>query len=97
MKCKPGDLVVLIRCDRLENIGTFGTVVCRSDPSDYLHAPGGARDWEVKPRTPVVGRLHTGEVVRAMHPFTAWDADLHPIRPPRKPETVETAKELERS
>lgn len=92
MRCKPGDMAVIVNDDFPENIGVFVEVLRRSDHAAYY--PGQGHDWEVYPSTAVRGRC--GErILLAQAECSARDADLWPIRPPGQADGVEAVKELE--
>ena len=83
MRCKPGDLAVIINDDLNENIGMVVNVICMTNKDDYGELFYG-EEWEVVAlRYPIrclssddgsVVSLNDGE------PFAMFDKNLRPIR-----------------
>lgn len=89
MNCKPGDMAVVTKAARPENVGLIVEVLQLADPQDH---PSGLWAWRIKPAWPIRasdGRL-VGRLDIPYHP----DAWLRPIRPPETPVTETRDEEL---
>lgn len=79
MRCKVGDIVVVINDEYPENIGRFGTVVGRYDGRAH-----GRADWWVRPARKFFSWYESEPGVRSLSEDAAdgslADSDLRPIR-----------------
>ena len=89
MRCKPGDLAVIIGSDFQENIGRFVNVVSIFNIND----PKYGLEWNcVSVGSPLMayrgkGRGKTMKLVSS-------DSDLRPINPPPEESTIEAVREV---
>lgn len=80
MNCKPGDLVVFVRCFWPENVGKLARVVNR-----YRCNPD---EWRIE--TLGVFRASGGRMIQPGELVWADDKDMRPIRDPGEDATDET-------
>lgn len=80
LRCKVGDLCVIVSDDFQENIGKFVTVVERANPADFFDYDG--EEWICKPVSPIRAWAD-GEMPKtnfSIEDAAMKDSDLRPIR-----------------
>ncbi len=88
LRCRPGDLAVVIRDDYPQNIGAFVRVI---GPNKGIHPRASAMDWITEMLTPI---FDDGEFLRAGTTVCWKDGSLKPIRPPAPEKKTEVLDEL---
>jgi hypothetical protein len=86
MKCRPGDLAVVVRATAKTNIGRIVRVIQPADESSGFHRDGAGPAWLVKSSTPLVWWMGPRRIRRLHGPIL--DAELQPIRGVSRPSMV---------
>lgn len=81
LRCKPGDLAIVIHCDFPENIGKLVTVAQRITDKYSWYAYDG-EEWECTPLSPMYGWINDSKTWFELsnEPIAYLDAHLRPIR-----------------
>lgn len=87
MKCKPGDLAIIIHDEYFPaNIGAHVHVLGKPDINDYIPvvAPWEGDEWECQPLNDVWGFASEQKPTYDKEIIALRDKHLHPIRPAEK-------------